>query len=101
MKRLWIVLLLVSFSFSITHAFVFTHDNESHCNINEYIEEITSTIEHHGNVCDFHAQFHQTFVIPHNIVFINNIDTFNININHNTSIPKQEQSSLFRPPIFS
>jgi len=97
MKRLWIILLLVSFSFSITHAFIFNHSHESHCDVHEYIEEITS-LSSHGDTCDFHAEFHKTFVIPH-ILVIGYVDTSYLAINYMQNILQQQQIPILKPPI--
>lgn len=54
--------LLFSFSFSMVHEYAFAFYDTDHCNVSEYVEEL-STPSEHGDICDIHFEYHHTFIL--------------------------------------
>lgn len=94
----WTILLLISFSFSIAHAFVIESNEVSHCTIQEYVQEFSQSNDC-GDLCDVCHMFHISFILPiqtqlsefESPIFV---PVYNLGyyISHNPP-------STFRPPI--
>jgi hypothetical protein len=65
----WTILLLISFSFSIAHAFVIESNEVSHCTIQEYVQEFSQSNDC-GDLCDIRHMFHISFILPDNSLII-------------------------------
>lgn len=72
-NKKWFYILLLAFSFSVTHEFVFAL--ESHCDANEYIAEFKYSNEahEHKNICSSHYEYHHSYILSESESF-----TFNI-----------------------
>lgn len=68
-RKIVSILLLISFSFSNLHAYAIEILDEDHCNVSEYIDEINhkQSINHSGDVCDVHFEFHIPYILPQKI----------------------------------
>jgi len=72
MKKIINLFLLVAMSFSIAHGVVLdTHDEESHCSVQEYVAEFSAPVHEHeeeheyaNDACDSHYMFHISFLLP-------------------------------------
>jgi hypothetical protein len=106
MNKLISLFLLVVMSFSIAHGVVLdTHDEESHCSVQEYVAEFSAPIhnddahEHENDACDSHYIFHVSFLLPESFsLFEMNQEVFVVQTqplkNHYAY-----QKNSFRPPI--
>lgn len=59
----WTILLLLSFSFSIVHAFVIEANIVEHCAVQDYVQEFSQSTDC-GDLCDVRHMFHISFVLP-------------------------------------
>ena len=62
-KRIISFMLLFSFAFSIGHEYVYLDSEDTHCSIEEYIEEISGPSDH-GDICDIHYEYHIPYLMP-------------------------------------
>ena len=54
------------------HEFVFTEYDTEHCSTTEYVQELNAPT-HHGDICDIHFEYHQTYIVADNNVTLPNI----------------------------
>ena len=107
MNKLINLLLLVVMSFSIAHGVVLdTHNEESHCSVQEYVAEFSAPIhqdeaqhEHENDSCDSHYMFHVSFLLPDTFsLFEMNEEVFVTQTQPSTNHYSYNKNS-FRPPI--
>jgi len=67
LKSLTTLALLFVISFSIVHEYVYASHNDDHCSAIEYISEF-DTPSSHGDLCDIHFEYHQSYLLSQNIV---------------------------------
>ena len=106
MNKLINLLLLVVMSFSIAHGVVIdTHDEESHCSVQEYVAEFSAPIhdddlhEHESDTCDSHYMFHISFLLPQNFSLFELTRTDVIAQPTFLAYPFLNTENSFRPPI--
>ncbi len=96
-NKLWSLLLVFAFSFSIAHEYVYTLIDEEHCTVQEYVHELSASSDH-GDICDIHHQYHHLFVldinIPSSIDLSKMMDTFSYQDKKLSPIIQQP----YRPP---
>jgi len=65
-RQLVTIILLMSMSFSMLHAFAIDLLDDDHCSVSEFVHEIDQMSGHDlsGDVCDMHYAFHIPFVLP-------------------------------------
>ncbi|MFT5659904.1 MAG: hypothetical protein ACI9TV_000537 [Sulfurimonas sp.] len=59
--------LLFVLSFSIAHEYVFALFDDDHASVIEYVAELEAPSDH-GDICDAHFEYHQSFVLTENLV---------------------------------
>ena len=62
-KKLVLSLLLLAFSISIVHEYIFTILDRDKCSVVEYIHEHEAPIKK-GDTCDIHYEYHHSFIVP-------------------------------------
>ena len=98
MKTLISLVLLFSFAFSTVHEYAFAFYNNDHCEVSEYINELSSPSDH-GDICDIHFEYHQAFILTPYVKLAKNasmntkLNLFKENYNYKTSL------KLTKPPI--
>jgi len=102
MKHTSIVTLLLLFviSFQIVHEFTFSELEETHCSIEEYVEEINEPTNH-GDICDIHFEYHISYLLPINTHAISEVDLKSEILIKSENFTKNRTFSIFRPPIIS
>jgi len=100
LKKFVTLVLLLSVSFQILHAFAFVEIEKNVCTVEEYTQELSEPTNY-GDVCDIHFEYHHSYILTDNINIIDLIilkrpieRTKEIFINSKISSP-------FRPPINS
>jgi len=94
----WTILLLIAFSFSISHAFVIETKEADHCSVQEYIQEFSQSSDC-CDVCDVHHMFHMSYIIV-DTIFSMNFDSLSLTPIYNPDhYNGSYTSSSFRPPI--
>lgn len=65
-KNILTLILLFVMSFQVVHAFAIDMLDTHECQVNEYVEEFTPSVEvdHSDDVCSICAAFHHSFIIP-------------------------------------
>jgi len=104
MKKLINLILLIAISFSIAHGVVLDTHQDSHCSVQEFVEEFSHPIEHdidehEGDLCNSHFMLHISFLMPSIFLLleidkVENIEPFYTHLNHYSY-----QENSFRPPI--
>jgi hypothetical protein len=97
-NKLWSILLLISLSFSIFHGLAFANfDHEEH-DVYTFIHEISEPSDH-NDMCDFHAEFHNSYLLPQKKLLYsarlasNAIQTSPMHVAFDTTL------NLLKPPI--
>ncbi len=101
MRKIWTLLLLLSMSFSVVHAYAFSAIQDDHCSsVHEYVQELSTPIDH-GDLCDIHFEYHVSYLLPEYFMLptLTGLTDTLPDVNERIAIDKT--TSLFRPPIFS
>ena len=104
MKKLINLILLIAISFSIAHGVLLDTHKDSHCSVQEFVEEFSHPIhhdveDHDGDLCNSHFMLHISFLIPTTFSLLEidqvvNIDPFYMHLKH-----YNYKENSFRPPI--
>ena len=62
-KKTILGLLLLAFSVSIVHEYIFTILDRDKCSVVEYVHEHDKPSQK-GNICDIHYEYHHSFIVP-------------------------------------
>ena len=65
-KSLVTFALLFVLGFSIVHEYAFAIVKTDHCTAMEYVAELEAPSDH-GDICDTHFEYHQSFVLTSNV----------------------------------
>ena len=100
-NRILTLLLLIAFSFQITHAFVVdmfeTHEHIA----SEYVEEFShlNDSDASSDICDIHAAFHIAFLVPSNTSLLERKKTSETPLLFSKSYTFYTYETSIRPPI--
>jgi len=98
-KNILTILLLLSISFSIIHAYAIEILDTDKSHLSEYILETSHTdTQHDDNVCDIHNAFHTVFILPSNIIVDKDISTSQKPIFTPKNYTYNSLQNLLRPP---
>ena len=97
-RTLLTFIILFAFTFTIVHEYIFTSLNTSCSNINEYVLEM-DTPTSHGDICDIHFEYHQSFLLPPSHFINDNISVKNITFLDKTFYILHIYSEFLKPPI--
>ena len=63
-------LLLMAMSLQVLHAYAIDALDTHACEVSEYVVEFSQPISDDiaGDICNIHAEFHNTFLVPENLV---------------------------------
>lgn len=94
----WTVLLLLSFSFSMVHAFVIEANEVDHCTAQEYVQEFSQS-NNCGDLCDLRHMFYQSFTIVNTTILFDYNDHSDTPVYIEKNYLFQLNPLSFRPPI--
>lgn len=98
-RKFWTLLLLISISFFVAHASVFSAVQDEHCSVNKYVQEISEPVDC-GDLCDIHYMFHMSFILPlKNTLNIYNNSQLLPPIHPNEHYQNGSILPSYRPPI--
>jgi hypothetical protein len=71
-KKLFTLLLLLSMSFQVVHAYAIDMLDTHESSLHEYIQEFSQTINENASddLCKIHFEFHSPFILPQNQIFL-------------------------------
>lgn len=90
--------LLFIMSFSLVHEFAFTYFDDDHCTASEYVAELEGPTEH-GDICDIHYEYHNTYILPQNNTLLNEIRISYKQVSRDDSYLFKTYSKTIKPPI--
>lgn len=97
-SKVWAILLLIAFSFSISHAYVIEVNEIGHCSVQEYVQEFSQSNDC-DDLCDVHHMFHMSYITV-DTIFSMDFDTLSFTPIYNPDHYNGDYNpSSFRPPI--
>ena len=95
------ILLLLAMSFSSLHAYAIDLLDSDHCEVSEYVQELSQPSDHDksGDICQIHHEFHIAFVLPEVTVVPNEPQFSSAPISTLFKHDFQSQKNFLKPPI--
>ena len=98
-KNILTILLLLSMSFSIIHAYAIEILDTDKSHLSEYILDNSHTdTKHNDKVCDIHNAFHTVFILPSKINLNRDISTSQKPLFTPKNYTYNSLQNLLRPP---
>ncbi|GEM_PF-5524193 len=98
MRKVVTILLVLSFSFSIVHAYALELTQESHCSATDHVHEVDEIVAQDG-VCDIHCAFHISFILADSFLFNSLLSPMKVTPSNSVTLQTDQATLLFRPPI--
>ena len=97
-KSLVTFALLFVMGFSLIHEYIYVSLDEDHCTITEYVMEFSAS-NNHGDICDIHFEYHQSFLMPQSLPFPQNNKLSSKLISQNEHYKNNNIHTFLKPPI--